>query len=382
MGISGPFWDSLKSCKSAVSRGELEGKWLAIDLSAWIVEADKSSGLKQAHSNPHLFLVFSRVLELLRHKCRVIAVLEGPAHPSKKRKRRKLLDEKGESARTLLEALGVRVVQAVGEGEATAAALNVLGFADGVVTEDGDALLYGARLVYRGLTCDALRNESVSKYDVTQHEVFSLGDTHKSLVAFALLVGTDIHSNAAPRIGVDKALTFVKHCGRMVNIDALDVLESWREDRPDLKEFRTNFLAGASRDTSGIITAIWKHFGTTKTAFPDPQLVLQYCDTASKLPNDLWDRSQRISRQPSAKALFYVNALAPVIGSDVTSSWSAMKSILSRDRKIDADEIIDGHSCTTADPILKEAPAFEIYYDPDFTFSPSEPDQVHTNSSP
>ncbi len=44
---------------------------------------------------------------------------------------------------------GVPVIQAPGEAEATAAALNAAGHADAVATPDGDALLFGARIVYK-----------------------------------------------------------------------------------------------------------------------------------------------------------------------------------------------------------------------------------------
>ena len=46
---------------------------------------------------------------------------------------------------------GVPCVQAVGEGEATCAALNVAGWATAAHTSDVDALLFGARTVYRQL---------------------------------------------------------------------------------------------------------------------------------------------------------------------------------------------------------------------------------------
>jgi hypothetical protein len=46
----------------------------------------------------------------------------------------------------------VPTVQACGEGEATAAALDAAGLADGCVTLDADALLFGARRVYKELS--------------------------------------------------------------------------------------------------------------------------------------------------------------------------------------------------------------------------------------
>ena len=54
---------------------------------------------------------------------------------------------------------------AAGEAEATAAKLVLEGRADGVVTSDGDAFLYGARVVYRNLT---VGQETCEKYDMSR----------------------------------------------------------------------------------------------------------------------------------------------------------------------------------------------------------------------
>lgn len=55
----------------------------------------------------------------------------------------------------MLECLGVPWVQAAGEAEAMCAYLNVHGYVDGCITNDGDAFLYGARTVYRNFTMNS-----------------------------------------------------------------------------------------------------------------------------------------------------------------------------------------------------------------------------------
>ncbi|EPY76040.1 flap endonuclease GEN 1-like protein [Camelus ferus] len=52
----------------------------------------------------------------------------------------------------MLECLGIPWVQAAGEAEAMCAYLNASGYADGCLTNDGDAFLYGAQTVYRNFT--------------------------------------------------------------------------------------------------------------------------------------------------------------------------------------------------------------------------------------
>lgn len=377
MGITGPFWEALRSVQSPVRADDLEDKWLAIDLSAWLVEADKSEALKAVHAHPHLFIVFSRAVALLRLKCRLIGVLEGAAHPNKKSQSRKALDEKGASARLLLQALGIPVVEAPGEAEATAAALNAVGLADGVISEDGDALLYGATAVYRGLTCEALDRGMATKYDISGHEVFGLGSSpQRDVVAFALLVGTDIHHTSAPNIGVAKALTFLKHCALTAKVDALSVLERWRDDRPDLKTFRLAFLQNANRETQTICTNVWRHFAATAFAFPDETLVANYVDTNAKLPADLRRASAKLSvRQPAAKALYFANAKHPVFGRDVGASWLKLRDALLRGAKPAVD-----HGVGIPDPdVLREEAANQphasliaVFCEPDFrAFSPT-----------
>lgn len=61
----------------------------------------------------------------------------------------------GSPCRLLLRVQGVPCVQAVGEAEATCAALNVAGWVSGCHTADVDALLFGAQTVYRHLHLQA-----------------------------------------------------------------------------------------------------------------------------------------------------------------------------------------------------------------------------------
>lgn len=370
MGISGPFWECLKSSECSVTgRSEVCGKWVAVDLSGWLVEAEKSPTLRKMHSNPHLYLVFHRTVKLLRLNCRVIAVVEGVAPAAKKKRVRNRLDEKSEEASCLLEALGVPVVVGVGEAEGTAAALNALGLVDAVATSDGDAFLYGAKIVYRGLSSESLAIEgALKKYEPSQHEVFGLNDhTHRNLVAFALLVGTDIHHESVPGVGVDKALTFVKHCSLSKRIDALSVLEAWRDDRPDLKNFKSHFLAGASKETQTICTTIWRRFANSDDNFPDRNLVKLYVEP--NLPPKLRKATMRPDlKLPSAKALYFFNAATPVFGNDVAKSWTQVQKALTAPRG-GGDDHFNGDQ------------KFEVFVDDDFPFFSNAQNDYATGSA-
>lgn len=58
-------------------------------------------------------------------------------------------EEMLEDTRRLLDLFGVSYIQAPQEAEAQCAVLNTMGLVDGVITDDGDAFLFGAQHVYR-----------------------------------------------------------------------------------------------------------------------------------------------------------------------------------------------------------------------------------------
>ena len=52
----------------------------------------------------------------------------------------------------MLELLGIPYLNSIGEAEAYCALLNNQGLVEGVLTDDTDALLYGATAVYRNIS--------------------------------------------------------------------------------------------------------------------------------------------------------------------------------------------------------------------------------------
>ncbi|KAJ1446821.1 PIN domain-like protein [Pelagophyceae sp. CCMP2097] len=165
MTIDGQFW-SVVEAGECVGADDVRGLKLAVDLSIWLVEAASSAALAEAHAKPHLFLVFSRAVFLLKRGCRLVCVLDGERDPRKRWRdgrgngasgSRRRLDDAGREAALLLHGLGVPTFVASGEAEAMCARLQLAGLVDGVVTEDGDAFAYGAAAVYRDFTVGALR---------------------------------------------------------------------------------------------------------------------------------------------------------------------------------------------------------------------------------
>jgi len=96
----------------------------------------------------------------------------------------------------LLRILGIPWIESPMEAEAQCAALEQQGKVDGVITEDSDAFLFGAKQVYRGLVSRSLEVESYNAGTILQ----DLGFTRLKLVAFAQLLGCDYHPGV-PGVG-------------------------------------------------------------------------------------------------------------------------------------------------------------------------------------
>lgn len=139
---------------------------------------------------------------------------------SKAQQTSRMTPDMAAQAMALLRALGIPVVEAPGEGEAQAAWMCQEGRVDAVVSQDFDALLFGAPLVVRNLTITGRRKLPGKQVwvDVTPEEIL-LADSlagleldREGLVDVALLVGTDFHPGVKG-IGAKKAVALVKKHG-------------------------------------------------------------------------------------------------------------------------------------------------------------------------
>jgi flap endonuclease-1 len=128
----------------------------------------------------------------------------------------RLNDEMIEESKELLKALGIAVIQAPSEGEAEAAYLAKKKEVYAAVSQDYDALLFGAPRLVRNLTL-ARRRKTFSGYVDVNPELLelsyvlnSLGINLDQLICLGILVGTDYNPKGVPGIGQKKALEIVK----------------------------------------------------------------------------------------------------------------------------------------------------------------------------
>jgi len=144
------LWSAIASrCGLPIINDDVCGKCLAIDTPIWICEAQTSPSLGRYHSNPVHFLVYSRCVSLLKNGIEPVFVFEGA---NSKRTfsttdRAMLFQQAQSSLSKLLRSLGVTVVEADGEAEALCGYLNAAGVCDGVVSNDADAFLFGAKVL-------------------------------------------------------------------------------------------------------------------------------------------------------------------------------------------------------------------------------------------
>lgn len=243
--------------KKAVSFSELKGKTLAVDAFNTIYQF--LSTIRQPDGTPlmdnkkritsHLSGLFYRNVNLLREGLKLVYVFDGQAPKLKtgtwekreetknkafekyeQAKKKEDIEEMGKYARQLatldeekikeskelLEAMGIMVVQAPGEGEAQAAYLSQKKDVYACASQDYDSLLFGAPLLVQNLTM-ARKRKTISGYVSIEPEVIELEKVLNSLqinleqlICLGILVGTDYNPGGVKGIGPKKALGIVR----------------------------------------------------------------------------------------------------------------------------------------------------------------------------
>lgn len=280
--------------RKAIEISDLKGKTLAVDAFNTIYQF--LSTIRQPDGTPlmdkkkritsHLSGLFYRNVNLLREGIKLIYVFDGKtprlkAGTQEKREKTKsdafekyekarqeedieamgryakqlasLDEEKISESKELLEALGIAVVQAPGEGEAEAAFLAQKKDVFAVASQDYDSLLFGAPKLIQNLTL-ARKRKTVSGYVSIGPEFIELERVLNSLqinldqlICLGILAGTDYNPGGIKGIGPKKALAIVK--GKpptLIFKQFPDIEFDWQEvfelfKRPDIKNVEIKF---------------------------------------------------------------------------------------------------------------------------------------------
>lgn len=241
---------------------DLAGKVLAVDaynqLYMFLATIRGPDGAllqdRQGHPTSHLSGLFFRFARLLEAGVKCVFVFDGaaPALKAAEQKRRAahkrdaeqlyaaaqkvqdvaamrkyaartamLTAEMLANARALIAAMGMPAVDAPAEGEAEAAALVRSGRCYAVLSQDADALLFGAPRVVKNLSIAGRRK--VAGRPVTQAvppelieleaTLTRLGLSQRQLIALGLLVGTDFNPGGIKGLGPKKSLALVRKYG-------------------------------------------------------------------------------------------------------------------------------------------------------------------------
>jgi len=243
--------------RKAVELSELKGKVIAIDAFNAIYQF--LSSIRQPDGTPlmdnkkrvtsHLSGLFYRNVSLLSEGIKLIYVfdgeynvLKGRTHEIRDEAKReaqakyeeakdeedieamgryargfvRLDAEKIKESKELLEALGIAVVQAPGEGEMQAAQLVKDGEAWAVGSQDYDAIAVGGKRLIQNLTLARKRKTRggdiyISPEIIEYEKVLNALELDSDqLISLAILVGSDFNPGGVYGIGPKKALTLVR----------------------------------------------------------------------------------------------------------------------------------------------------------------------------
>jgi flap endonuclease-1 len=128
----------------------------------------------------------------------------------------KITDEIIKESKELLEALGIPIIQAEGEGEAEASFLTRNNKCWAAASQDYDALLFGTPRLIRNLTLARKRKTPAGYVDVNiefiefEHLLNSLQIDKDQLICLGILVGTDFNPGGVKGIGQKRALEIVR----------------------------------------------------------------------------------------------------------------------------------------------------------------------------
>jgi flap endonuclease-1 len=236
---------------------DLKGKTLAVD--AFNVIFQFLSSIRQPDGTPlmdskgrvtsHLSGLFYRNISLLEEGVKLIYVFDGKYHPlkSKTHELRQAAKDKArekhaaavadedfleagkyarqlssvneemlDECKRLLQAMGIAVYQATGEGEMQCADLVKRGEAWAVASQDYDALAVGGTRLLHNLTLARTRKTRTGTVYIAP-ELMTYTETLQSLeldgdqlICLALLVGTDFNPGGVKGIGPKKALSLVR----------------------------------------------------------------------------------------------------------------------------------------------------------------------------
>lgn len=243
--------------KKEITFSDLMGKTIAVDAFNAIyqflttIRQPDGTPLKDSKENvtSHLSGLFYRNMSLILENIKLIYVFDGEAPKLKEKTREKRLEVKEEmhekyekavkekdisamgkyaradtkldekkikESKNLLEAMGIAVLQAPGEGEAQASFLAKENYAYSVSSQDYDCLMFGSPKLIQNLSLSRKR-KTISGFKEVFPQLINLKDVLKELkinqeqlICLGILCGTDYNQGGVKGLGPKKSLKIVQ----------------------------------------------------------------------------------------------------------------------------------------------------------------------------
>jgi flap endonuclease-1 len=149
----------------------------------------------------------------------------------------RLDEQKINESKELLEAMGIAIVQAPGEGEAQASFIASKGIAYAVASQDYDCLMFCAPKLIQNLSI-ARKRKTVSGYKEVFPQIIELSEVlkeldinHEQLICLGILCGTDYNPGGVKGLGPKKSLKFVKeHITKEKIFEAVEASDKYYVD--------------------------------------------------------------------------------------------------------------------------------------------------------
>lgn len=249
---------------------------IAIDAAIWNFQTQAGQGGK----NPALRTLYYRLLRLLALPIHPLFVYDGKNKPLSKRGQ--TVSRYGtclanETSKKLLEQFRFPHHTAPGEAEAECAQLQRQGLVDMVMSQDGDAIMFGSNLTLRNWSKEGARgNKEPTHIDLLDLKKIKDGPglDPAGMILVALLSGGDYNQQGLPGFGVHVACDIAR---AGFGPDLLEAVKNSDEDA--LRDWRERLEYELETNESGYFK---KRHKTLKipTKFPDQTILSYYTDPA------------------------------------------------------------------------------------------------------
>lgn len=265
---------------------------IAIDAAIWNFQTQSGQGGK----NPALRTLYYRLLKLLALPIHPLFVYDGKNKPLVKRGRavsRWGTCMANETSKKLVNQLKFPCHVAPGEAEAECALLQKRGMVDMVMSQDGDAIMFGSQLTLRDWSKEGTRGNKtpthVNLLDLPRLKERS-GLDPDGMILVALLSGGDYDQDGVAGFGAGLACEAAR---AGLGADLLELVR--KEDEAGLQEWRERLQFELETNESGYFKRRHKTL-KIPDSFPDRTLVSYYVNPAVSKDEDLTKLERKLSK--------------------------------------------------------------------------------------